>query len=426
MSQSVEPELSGLPEGASRLRFVLRELKPKGRLLTPFNLISGGIMAVALVLLVMRFKDGLGAIGDHGGNPWGLWIGFNVVGGVALAGGAYVVTFLVYVLGLKKYKPVVRSTVLFGFLSYLFYAGALLIDLGRPWNVTNPIFGNDFGVSSVLFLVAWHFLLYMTAQLVEFSPTVAEWLNARRARRLLSKLTLGAVVFGITLSLLHQSGLGALFLMAKPKIHPLWYSEYIPILFVVSSVFAGLSVVIVESSISRRVFRKHIDDEHRDAHPEIVLGLGRICVGAMFVYLFLLALTFLHGQNWQHIGESMGTWYLLEVFGFVVLPLAFFVRGLRRRNLNVIRAAAVMSIAGVILNRLNISIFAFKWYEPVRYWPSWMEIVVALAIICAQLWVFRWVGKRMPVRRASPAWVHEEPAPTTAKTPTRAEGTTGA
>ena len=138
---------------------------------------------------------------------------------------------MVYILNMKKYHSIVRVTVLNGFLAYLFYAGALLLDLGRPWNVINPIIGNSFGTSSVLFLVAWHFLLYMIAELIEFSPAIAEWLGARRARKILSGMTLAAVIFGITLSTLHQSGLGALYLMAKEKIHPLWYSEFIPILF---------------------------------------------------------------------------------------------------------------------------------------------------------------------------------------------------
>ncbi len=228
-----------------------RELKPKGKIFTPFNIISFPVIVLGLILIVIRFAKGLGSVTNLTQEvPWGLWIGFDVVTGVAFAGGAYVLTFMVYILNMKKYKSIVRVTVLNGFLAYVFYAGALLLDLGRPWNVINPIIGNSFGVSSVLFLVAWHFLLYMMAQLIEFSPAIAEWIGARRARKILSGMTLAAVIFGITLSTLHQSGLGALFLMAKEKIHPLWYSEFIPVLFFVSSIFAGLSMVIFEGSIS--------------------------------------------------------------------------------------------------------------------------------------------------------------------------------
>jgi Ni/Fe-hydrogenase subunit HybB-like protein len=242
-------------KGIGRLiKFVFAELKPRGKWLTPFNLISIPVMVLGAALLTIRFARGLGAITNLSQDfPWGLWIGFDVMAGVAFAGGAYVLAFIVYILRVEKYHPLIRVTILNGFLAYVFYAGALLFDLGRPWNVINPIIGNSFGVSSVLFLVAWHFLLYMAAELIEFSPAIAEWLGLRRMRKILSGMMLGTVVFGITLSTLHQSGLGALYLMAKPKIHPLWYSEFIPILFFVSSIFAGLSMVIIEGTISRKV-----------------------------------------------------------------------------------------------------------------------------------------------------------------------------
>jgi Ni/Fe-hydrogenase subunit HybB-like protein len=155
--------------------FMLQEMKPKGKLLTPFNVISVPIMLLGVVLLVLRFTKGLGAVTNLSQDfPWGFWIGFDVVTGVAFAGGAYVITFTVYVMKREKYHPIVRATVLNGFLAYVFYAGALVLDVGRPWNMVNPIIGNSFGYSSVLFLVAWHFLLYMIAEFVEFSPVVAE------------------------------------------------------------------------------------------------------------------------------------------------------------------------------------------------------------------------------------------------------------
>lgn len=394
------------------LRFLLAELKPKGRVLTPFNIISVPIILLAAVLLVIRFTQGLGAITNLNQEyPWGLWIGFDVVTGVAFAGGAYVICFMVYILRLEKYRPIVRVTVLNGFLAYVFYAGALLLDLGRPWNVINPVIGNSFGVSSVLFLVAWHFMLYMIAELIEFSPAIAEWLGWRRIHRVLHSLTLGAVVLGITLSTLHQSGLGALYLMAKGKIHPLWYSEFIPVLFFVSSIFAGLSLVIFEGSISRRVFRRQIDGEHDAGHDSIVFGLARICAATMFVYLFLKALIFLHGQQWTLLGSGMGAWYLLEIAGFVLIPCVLFTAAVRARSMKLVQWAGTMTLIGIILNRLNVSVIAFKWYEAVRYVPTWMEIEITLAVIFAEIWVFRWVILRMPVLRRPPAWARENESP---------------
>ncbi|MBW2493501.1 MAG: polysulfide reductase NrfD [Deltaproteobacteria bacterium] len=379
----------------STLQFFLQELKPKGKLLTPFNIISAPVIVVGLVLTVIRFTQGLGSVTNLDQQfPWGFWIGFDVVCGVAFAAGAYVITFVVYIMNAEKYHPIVRITVLNGFLAYVFYAGALMFDLGRPWNIINPIIGNDFGYNSVLFLVAWHFMLYMITALIEFAPAIAEWLGMRRLRQFLKALTVGAVIFGITLSILHQSGLGALFLMAKPKIHPLWYSEFIPILFFVSSIFAGLSMIIAEGTISHRVFAKIIDEEHHKGTDEIVFGLARGAAIAMFVYYFFKSTLFIHDEQWKLMGDFWGNWFLLEVVGLVLVPCFMFAYGARHRSLGIIRTAAILTILGVVLNRLNISIIAFNWFVPDHYVPSWQEITITLMIVFAEIWALRWVVLR--------------------------------
>lgn len=396
-------------DGKSVWRFLAGELKPRGKFITPFNVISIPIMILGLILIIIRFWKGLGSITNLTQEvPWGLWIGFDVVTGVAFAGGAYVLTFMVYILNMNKYHSIVRITVLNGFLAYVFYAGALLLDLGRPWNVINPIIGNSFGTSSVLFLVAWHFLLYMVAQLIEFSPAIAEWLGAKRARKILSAMTIAAVIFGITLSTLHQSGLGALYLMAKDKIHPLWYNEFIPVMFFVSSVFAGLSMVIFEGSISNKVFSDQISEHNHKAHHGIVIGLSKICSVAMFAYFFLQLLVFIHGKHWDLLNTPMGYWYLLEMFGFVFLPMVLFFYSYRKNNITLIKVAAILTMIGVILNRLNVTVIGFRWDAAIRYVPTWMELTVTLAVIFTEIWIFRWVINRMPVLRESPSWVNDK------------------
>ena len=379
-------------------RFLIQELKPRGPWLTPFNLISIPVILTGLVIVVYRFIYGLGSVTNLSQDmPWGLWMGFDVVTGVALAGGAYVITFVVYVMKVEKYQSIVRATVLNGLLAYAFYGGALLIDLGRPWNGPNPYIGNSFGFSSVLFLICWHFLLYMVAEFIEFSPVIAEWLHLEKARKFLKSLTLVTVVLGITLSILHQSGLGALFLMAKPKIHPLWWSSFIPILFFVSSIYAGLAMIIVEGTISHKVFRKLIEPKNHHSFDEMIFGLAKGAAIVMFVYYFFKALLFIHDKQWVMINDGWGYWYLLEVIGFVLVPALMFAFGFKHRSLNIIKVAAVMALLGIVLNRLNVSVITFNWYADVHYFPSWQEIVVTLMVIFAELWVFRWFVTRMPV-----------------------------
>ncbi len=405
MSQAQEPTTPQIGSLGDFVRFLTSEMKPKGKFLTPFNMISIPIILVGLVLIVIRFIYGIGSITNLDQNtPWGIWIGFDVVCGVALAGGAFTLTFIVYILGRQRYHSIVRSVVLNGFLAYMFYAGALMLDLGRPWNIVNPIIGNNFGVSSVLFLVAWHFLLYMAAEFIEFSPAVAEWLGMKRLRKFLGGLTIASVIFGVTLSTLHQSGLGALFLMAKSKIHPLWYTEFIPVLFFVSSIFAGLSMVIAEGSISHKVFASRLGRGAHGSHDNILIGLGKICAGAMFVYLFLKILVVIHGQQWDMLLTNWGLWYLVEVVGFVLVPLILYYKAVKEYNITLVRVAAGMTLVGIILNRLNISVIAYNWFLENHYVPHWGEFWVTATVILLEIWALRWVVCRMPVMGDPPVW----------------------
>ena len=389
-------------ESSRVFHFILDELKPRGPWLTPFNVISIPIILTGLVILYFRFRYGLGSVTNLSQeHPWGLWMGFDVITGVALAGGAYVITFVVYVMRVDKYQSIVRATVLNGFLAYCFYGGALLFDLGRPWHAMNPYIGNNFGYASVLFLICWHFALYMVAAFIEFSPVIAEWLNLEKARKFLKNLTLATVILGVTLSLLHQSGLGALFLMAKPKVHPLWWSQFTPVLFFVSSIYAGLSMIIVEGTISHKAFSHLIAPKNHHTFDDIVFGLAKGAAITMFVYYVFKALLFIHDKQWDLINTVWGYWYLVEVIGFVLIPAFMFAFGHRHRSLNIIKIAAILALLGIVLNRLNVSIIVFRWYEAVRYYPSWQEIVVTLMVICAEIWLFRWVVNRMPVFSSS-------------------------
>jgi len=250
----------------------------------------------------------------------------------------------------------------------------------------------------------------MLAEFVEFSPAIAEWLGLRKLRKILGSLTVGAVIVGIALSTLHQAGLGALFMMAKGKVHPLWYTEFIPVLFFVSSIFAGLSMVIFEGTISHRVFSDKISHEDHAAYDDMLIGLSQGCAVAMFVYFFAQFLILIHGWHWALLNTPMGYWYLTEMVGLVAIPCFMFFQGARYRNMLLIRTAAILAMIGIIVNRLNISIIAFKWWIPFseRYFPSWMEIVITLAIILTEIWVFRWIVNRMPVFGKPPAWAEEK------------------
>ncbi len=376
-------------------------------LVTPFNAIAGTIVLVGLALAVERFTRGLGATTNLTDEyPWGLWIGFDVLCGVALAAGGYTLATTVYVFRLKEYKAVVRPAILTGFLGYFFVVVGLCFDLGRPWRLPYPMVVS-MGVTSVMFLVAWHVALYLTCQFVEFSPAVFEWLGWRRFRKWAVRVTLGATIFGVMLSTLHQSALGALFLLAPNKLHPLWYSPLIPISFFVSSIFAGLSMVIIESMISHRAFGDQVDHDGHARLEKLTLGLGKAASVVMFTYLGIKLIGIMHADAWGYLGTPMGLWFLVELVGFVLIPCFLFARGALTGSVRLVRATAVIAVLGIILNRVNVSMVAFNWELPNRYFPRWSEFAITIAILTLFVLTFRWIVNRMPVLYEHPDFPSE-------------------
>lgn len=374
-------------------------------LMTPFNLVAGLIVAIGLPLIAYRFWAGLGAVTNLSqANPWGLWIGFDVLCGVALAAGGYTLASAVYVFGLERYHPIVRPAVLTGFLGYLFAVLGLLCDLGQPWRLPYPIV-YSWGTTSVMFEVGWCVFVYLTVLFLEFTPAALEWLGLEGLRRRALRITLGLTVFGVVLSTLHQSSLGALYLLAPEKLHPLWYSPFLPVFFFVSSVAAGLGMVVVESALSHRAFRERLTGRRLDL-DSLTVGLGRAAAVVMFSYFFLKLQGLVESRRYDLLLTPLGAWYLVELLGFVLLPTLLFALAARRNDARGVRRAATLAVLGVVLNRLNVSVIAFNWQAPQRYVPSPIELWVSLTLVTLGVLSFRFVVNRMPVL-AAPEPGHE-------------------
>ncbi len=366
---------------------------------TPFNVISGMIVIIGLIVTVLRFTKGLGAVTNlSDNNPWGLWIGFDLLVGVALAAGGYVTSAAVYIFGMKKYHSAVRPAVLTGFLGYALVVIALHYDVGRPWRLAYPFIIQQ-GTTSVLFEVAVCVALYLTVLFIEYSPAALEWLGLKKAREIIIKLTLILTIFGVVLSTLHQSSLGALFLIAPSKLHPLWYSPYLPIYFFITSIVAGFSMVIFESTLSHRFFSHQMDEAHLKESPHVTLGFGKAASFVLAGYFFVRVFGISVGNKWHLLGTSYGIWFLVELLGFVALPCFFYAVGVRDKNLKLIKWTAAWTVLGIIVNRFNVCLIAFNWHLPSseRYFPHWMEITISVFMITIFLIVFRFVVTRMPI-----------------------------
>lgn len=373
-------------------------------LVTPLNLLAVAILAVGVPVMVQRFTRGLAAtthLSQH--NPWGLWIAFDVLCGVALAAGGYIVAATVYIFGLKKYHPILRPAVLTGFLGYGLVVVGLLFDVGRPWRLAYPIFVSH-GTTSFLFEVAWCVALYCVAVTIEMSPTFCEWIGWDRGRRFFSRLTIGVVVLGLMVSTVHQSSLGSLFLMAPTKLHPLWYTPFLPIYFFISSIVAGTSIMILETTLAARFFDSQIDPQHHLAIDGLTVGLAKASSLLLFTYFFLKLLGVAEGRQWPLLSTPMGRWFLVEMLGFVALPCLLYAYGVRNRRLTLIRVTSAIAVLGIVVNRLNVGMLALNWTEAVRYVPSWRELLISLTLVTIGVLTYRWIVNRMPVLHDLPEY----------------------
>ncbi len=369
------------------------------KILTPFNVISGIIILVGLVLTVLRFTKGIGAVTNlDDNNPWGVWIGFDLLCGVALAAGGYVTSAACYIFGLKRYHSAVRPAILTAFLGYALVVFALHYDVGRPWRLPYPIFLSP-GTTSLLYEVGLCVFLYLTVLFIEYSPAALEWLGLKKIRSLIVRMTLVLTIFGVILSTLHQSSLGALFMIAPSKLHPLWYSGYLPVYFFISSIFAGLSMVIFEGSLSHRYLHHKMDATHLAESTGVALGFAKAAAFVMMGYVGIKVIGLAIDNNWHYLATGWGIWFLVELIGFVALPAFVYALAARDRNLRLARWAAVWSVLGLVLNRLNISLVVFNWHLPSaqRYFPSWMEIAISVFIVTVGVVVYRFIATRMPI-----------------------------
>jgi Ni/Fe-hydrogenase subunit HybB-like protein len=354
-----------------------------------------GVFLALLVALVgvtlVRFTQGLGATTNLSDRfPWGLWIGFDVLCGVGLAAGAFTLTATVHIFNLHRFEPIVRPTVLTGFLGYMFVIVALMFDLGQPWRIWHAlIFWNP---HSVMFEVAWCVMLYTMVLALEFSPVVFERLRLDRPRRLLAAIGTPLVIAGVLLSTLHQSSLGSLYLIVPEKLHPLWYTPLLPFLFFISAVGAGMGMVIVESYLSQRAFGRHLE-------MDLLEPLGRAMVVVLGIYGVMKI------QVLRHNGAMASLWnpgyegwmFLLEFGLGVILPVGLLAIGRVRRSQTGLVVAAFLVVMGFVMNRLNISVTGMETAAGVRYIPSWMEITVSVGLVAIGMAAFALAVRYLPI-----------------------------
>lgn len=373
--------------------------------LTFWRIMLLGVLSVGLYAILMRLTHGLGATtGLSDQSPWGIWIGFDVLCGVALAAGGFTVAGIVYVFHLERFRPILRPAILTAFLGYIMAVASLILDLGRPDRIWHPvIMWND---HSVMFEVAWCVMLYTTILALEFSPVVLEKFKMKRLLKIAHIVTPVLVIVGVLLSTLHQSSLGTLFVIMPNKVYGLWYTPFLPVLFYISAIGAGLAMTIFESTLSHRAFGVSL-------HKDILASMGKAIAITLSIYLVAkIATLAVRGDLGLIFARSTESYlYILEMVMGVLLPIILFSIPRVRANRHGLFYSSLLVVLGVVLNRLNVSITGMARYNGNAYFPSVLEVATTVFIIACGFIVFGLIARYLPVFSISRGEDDEEVAP---------------
>jgi Ni/Fe-hydrogenase subunit HybB-like protein len=349
-----------------------------------------GLMVFGLSVALYRPYAGLAVTTNlSDAYPWGLWIGFDLFV-VAFSGGAFTLAAIVYIFQMHEFHPAVRPTVLTGLAGYASVLVILVMDLGR-WDrfYHFAIFPN---INSALFEVSWCILLYSLVLISEFSPVVCQKFGWERLGCLMKKITLPLVIVGVTLSTLHQSSLGSLFVVMSERLHPLLYTPFIPVMFFVSSVAAGLAMVTGGATVSRWVFKRTLP-------RNVVAELGWFLPWVLGFYLIMKTGELLAAGDLGLLAANdfYSTLFLTELAIGVVAPLILFSFAAIRRNRNWALFGAILVLLGVFINRFAVTWWALKPIDGCFYSPSWQEIAIQVGVLSGAVLVYTLVGRYLPL-----------------------------
>ena len=355
------------------------------------------IFAIGIPVILYRFVFSLGSVTHASYDyPWGLFLGFGLFCMVPLSASGFMLGTTVEIFGRHDFEPIERLALLNGLLGYFFAVVYLLVDLGQPWRLSYPMV-YSFGPAAVLFLVGWHVATYLSVQVAEVSTAFFEWIGFQRGYDFIRKGTIGLTVSGVILSTLHQGALGALFVYAPGKVHPLWYSAPFQwILFFISSIPAGLCMVISVSTIVIYTMKWRCDKRFIDNLDWITIALAKGSAMGLSTYLIMKFIAIAHDNEWAYFFTGWGVWWWFEILGFVILPLIILSYGIRNKLVGLCRIGAFLTVFGILLNRLNTALIAFNWqlYQEI---PHYLEFIVAITIFTIYVATYRFILARLPI-----------------------------
>jgi len=347
-------------------------------------ILAGALAAVA------RFTLGLGATTNLSDEfPWGLWIGFDFLG-IGLAASGFTIVAAVHLFHAKEYEPIVRPAILTAFIGYLLVVLVLIIDLGRPDHFWHPLV--MWNPHSVMCEISWCLMLYTTVLSLEFAPIILEKFNIHSPIKWIHAISLPFMIFGVLLSTLHQSSFGSLYLIVPNRLHALWYTPMLPVLFFISCIASGLSMVVLESLIFSRKGRPFLPTRLR-------ANLAKIIALALAVY-FVVRIQDLLSRGALREMTTL-TYYSVAFYaeiliGFVI-PFSMLVFEKVRTSHSGLYSASLMVVLGFAINRMNTAITGLERYPSQVYFPSMIEIFIMLGITAIGFSAFSFIAEYLPV-----------------------------
>ncbi len=369
--------------------------------LAPGVVVLLAFIAIAFIIATIRYINGIGAISNlNNAYPWGFWVSFDLYTGIAISSGAFILASFVYIFELEQFRPLLRPALLTGFIGYIMEVIALLVDLGHPERIWHYFIYQNY--NSFLFAVGIYVMVYSAVMALEFAPAVFERLKWQKPARLIQRLIKPIVILGAVISTLHQAALGSLLLIQASKLHPLWWTPLLPVLFFVSAIAIGLAMTIFESSLSSRYFQRglevHLLEKLAAAIP-FVLG----------VYLVVKFTDLAIAGNLKFLFDSglMSVLFWAEIIASGIIPLVWFSFRRVRQSPRGLLTGALILLVGMIFNRFNVSLFAITHpgsitYIPtfmgqVTYFPSLPEVAISIGIFSAGILAFGLAVKYLPV-----------------------------
>lgn len=340
--------------------------------ITPTRFVLTGLVGLMVAAVVLRLLTGFQYVTNlTDETPWGMWIAFDVMCGVALAGGGYSTALLVSIFRYKKYAVVARGALLTSLLGYVLVMAGLFLDIGQWFNFWRPFV--SWGYSSVLFEVFWCISIYTTILSIEFFEIITERVLVKQLHRYIVKILPILIVIGLVFPMMHQSSLGGLFLIFKEKMFPLWWSEFLPLYFLMSSFFVGSAMVAVETTFAKQAYGHEI--EH-----SVMARLLRVGGRIMIVYLIMKLYDIVTMDLWGYVfqGTLQSNMFCLEMIFGIIIPIVIIFSPIANTK-NGLLAYAWLTVGGVVLNRLNC-VFT-SMYESGSYFPGIGEIIVSAGLI---------------------------------------------